>query len=939
MTTKNTLMIVESPAKAKTIGKLLGKGTTVLASMGHVRDLHPKQLAVDVAHDFRPTYALTPKGMKVVPKLKEAARKADQIFLATDPDREGEAIAWHLQSILQDVSKADFYRIAYHEITRSAIEAAFRSPGQVKQPLVDAQQARRVLDRLVGYQVSPMLWKDVEKETSAGRVQSVALRLIVDREREIQAFQPVEYWNLEAVFSPASAPQVRLKTTLSKLNGKKANVPDGTSAQALGQALEDGTVSHQVSSITSKRRTQRPAPPFTTSTLQQAAGSALRFGSSTTMSVAQQLYEGVDLGGTTSGLITYMRTDSVHVASEAQQAALGFIRRTYGAEYAPATPNRFASGKNAQEAHEAIRPTNVERTPEEVAPYLDDRQRKLYRLIWNRFVASQMASAQQVDHAIEILSRGGALETLSLPCAGAGRGVECVFRAAARETLFPGYQKVYNMKDLGQEDEMDNLMGSLPALTQGDSCRLQELKKEQCFTQPPKRFSEGALVKALEANGVGRPSTFASTVQTILDRHYVEKQQSSALVPTERGFRVNDYLVERFPELFDVDFTARMEKELDQVEEGKMEWVSMIREFYEKFQGWLALGGALPQNLGLSRQQWKALLEAFPEDFPFDPPVTGPRRTYDDAKFTKSLRNILAKSPEKFTERQASAMLAMVARYAERHPELKSLAGSLGLGESLEAYRRDLALKAERRQNAPEKLAVEPALTALLKAMETLEFEAPVTRRRHEYNDGRFFHSLAQQATVSGGLSGPQREALRKLALKYAPKIPGFPALAEQLGWTAAPEKASPAAQSAPDGETAAPAPGETPQIAEQVQQLLTLTEAVRQWNPPVKRGKVSYDDKKFVDSLKEQWRKRGSLTERQLAAWTKTLARYQAQLPPGSLEKLQGAAPAPGGADAAPEPVENCPLCGKPLKRIHFRGRSFLGCSGYPQCHFTKNG
>ena len=933
MTTKSTLMIVESPAKARTIGKLLGKGTTVLASMGHVRDLPPRDLGVDVAHDFHPTYVVTPKGMKVVRELKEAARKADQIYLATDPDREGEAIAWHLQSLLQDSTKADFHRIAYHEITRSAIEAAFQSPGQVELPLVDAQQARRVLDRLVGYQVSPMLWKNVEKDTSAGRVQSVALRLIVEREREIQAFVPVEYWNLEAVFSPASAPRVRLKTALSKLNGKKANVPDGESALALAQALEDSGVCHQVASITSKPRTQRPAPPFTTSTLQQAAGGALHFGSAATMAIAQQLYEGVDMGGTTSGLITYMRTDSVHVASEAQQAALGFIRRTYGEEFAPATPNRFSSGKNAQEAHEAIRPTNVERTPEAVAPYLDDRQLKLYRLIWNRFVASQMASAKQVDHAIEILSRGGALESLTLPCAGQGTGVECIFRAAARETLFPGYQTVYNMKDLGQEDEMDNLMGSLPALTRGDSCRLQALTKEQCFTQPPKRFSEGALVKALEANGVGRPSTFASTVQTILDRRYVEKQQS-ALLPTELGFRVNDYLVGRFPELFDVDFTARMEKELDQVEEGKMDWVSMLREFYGKFQGWLASGGALPQNLSLSREQWKGLLDAFPEDFPFDPPVTGARRTYDDAKFTKSLRSILNKSPEKFTERQASAMVAMVARYGERHPELKSLAASLGLGASLEACQRDQASKAERRLHAPEKLAVEPALTALLKAMDGLEFEAPVTRKRHVFDDGRFFRSLAQQATVSGGLSASQREALRKLALKYAPRIPDFPALAEQLGWSGA---GSSEAEGAPEG-AALSSPEEEARRSEKVEALLSLTQAVQQWNPPVKRGKISYDDKKFVDSLREQWKKRGSLSERQLAAWIKTLSRYQGQLPPGSLEQLQDT-PAESGENNTPAPGEHCPLCGKPLKRIRYRGRSFLGCSGYPQCHFTKNG
>ncbi len=923
MKMNNALMIVESPAKAKTIGKLLGAGTTVLASMGHVSDLPAKELGVDVEHDFRPKYVLTPKGQKVVRELKAAAGKADQIYLATDPDREGEAIAWHLQNLLRGATKADFHRIAYHEITRSAIEAAFRSPGQVAQPLVDAQQARRVLDRLVGYQVSPLLWKNVEKDTSAGRVQSVALRLIVEREREIQAFVPVEYWNLEAVFAPSSAPRVRLKTRLSKLNGKNANVPDGENALALAQALQGEGVEHKVSAITSKPRRDNPAPPFTTSTLQQAAGSMLHFGSSTTMSIAQQLYEGVDLGGTTSGLITYMRTDSVHVAPEAQQAALAYVRREYGEEYAPATPNRYRSGKSAQEAHEAIRPTNVERTPEEVAPYLTPPQLKLYRLIWNRFLASQMAAARQVDHAIEILSSGGPLATLELPCAGGRRGVECIFRAAARETLFPGYKKVYDRKDLGQEDEMDNLAGSLPKLAQGDLCRLLELSKEQCFTQPPKRYSEGALVKALESNGVGRPSTFASIVQTIQDRKYVKSEKSS-LAPTPLGFRVNDYLVGSFASLFSVDFTARMEEELDQVEEGKVDWVSMLREFYGKFQGWLAEGGARPQGVSLKPEQLKALLAAFPPDFPFDPPVAGSRRVYDDAKFTESLRRLMEKSPEKLTQRQGSALLAMVARYAERHPELRSLAEGMGLGEALEAFLKDNAQKAERRQNAPEKLAVEPALEELLKAMGKLEFEAPVASRRRAFDEGSFFRSLARQASVSGGLSARQREALRKMAMKYAQKIPGFPALAEKLGWA----------------QEAGGAEGQASQeaLAAQVGRLRELTQSIQEWNPPVKRGGRTYDDKAFVDSLVSQWEKRGSLSERQLASWAKTLARYEAQLPPGSLGGIAAPEAPSAGKEAAPS-GETCPQCGKPLKRIYYRKRSFLGCSGYPDCKYTRNG
>ncbi|MCQ2397124.1 MAG: type I DNA topoisomerase [Lentisphaeria bacterium] len=936
-----TLMIVESPAKARTIGKLLGSGTTVLASMGHVSDLPQRELGVDLSNDFKPEYVLTANGRKVMKSLKDAAKNADTIYLATDPDREGEAIAWHLHNLLKGSTKAPFHRIAYHEITRSAIMNAFAHPGTVELPLVDAQQARRALDRLVGYQVSPLLWRSVEKDTSAGRVQSVALRLIVDREREIDAFKPVEYWNLDAVFSPKSSPKTHLKTRLNRLNGKKANVADGATAKALEDALKSDGGVHTVSAITSTPRVQHPAPPFTTSTMQQAAGSALRFGTSQTMSIAQQLYEGIDLGGTTSGLITYMRTDSVNVAKEAQDAALAYIKEAYGSDYVPATPNHYRSSKSAQEAHEAIRPTNVARTPDSIAAYLTPQQLKLYRLIWTRFVASQMASAKQIDHAIEIQSNGGALETLPF---GGASGVVCTFRAAARETTFPGYLVVYSMKDLGQEDEMDNLTGSLPDLTQGVLCDLQDFKVEQCFTQPPNRYSEAALVKALEANGVGRPSTFASIVKTILDRKYVDKEKNS-LRPTELGFKVNDFLVAQFPALFDVGFTAKMEGELDDIEEGKINWVTMLHEFYGKFQEWLAAGGARPTPASLTADAMKGMLECFDDDFKFDPPVAGARRVYNDATFVASLRKRFAESGEAPNERQAAAFMSMVARYADRCPALVAKANALGLSAQLQTQISANAAAAERRPNAPEQTAIEPEIQELLAAMKKLDFEAPVTRGKRVFDDAKFFRSLARQASTSKALSVPQRDALKKLAMKYVRKLPGLSEIAAKLGWNlndaAADASGTAAATASENGANTAEA-AKAPENAALCEKLLALVKQITTWNPPTMRGRRVFDDKKFAMSLVEQFENRGALSERQTDALVKTLARYSAQLPEGALDGLPTAetAATPAAAPAAPVLVDElCPLCGKPLKRIAFRGRTFLGCSGYPKCKFTKRG
>ncbi|MBO4344973.1 MAG: type I DNA topoisomerase [Victivallales bacterium] len=636
------LVVVESPAKARTIGRFLGNDIQVQASMGHVRDLPQHSLGVDIEHDFEPQYELTANGKKVVKSLRQAAASADQIYLATDPDREGEAIAWHLQEILRSAGRGQFHRITFHEITRNAIERSFKEPGQIEMDLVAAQQARRVLDRLVGYQVSPLLWRSIKKGTSAGRVQSVALRLVVEREREIEAFKPEEYWNLDALFTFPELNNTQIHTRLFRLNGEKAVVSNAEQAQILADALESEGVKHKVARVTETPRRQAPPPPFITSTLQQACGSALKLGASQTMRIAQELYEGIELGNGSVGLITYMRTDSVNVAKEAQNQAREYIAANYGAEYVPEKPNIYRSRKSAQEAHEAIRPTDVTRTPDSVSMYLTGPQLRVYRIIWNRFMASQMAAARQIDHAVEIESTGGRLDTLVFPpeAKTGTASVVCSFRAAARETIFPGYLKVYNIKEIGEEDNVEESTRPLPRLSEGMDCRLKDLQKEQCFTAPPSRYSEASLVKALELNGVGRPSTFATTVNMIQEREYVTKDKSS-LTPTQLGFQVNDFLVEQMPELFDIGFTSQMEEELDQVEEGKLNWVKMLKEFYEKFQKWQ--GERKSATFHLSVEDARELLKLFSDDFVFDEPVLRGGKKYDDGKFKSSLEMQLEK--------------------------------------------------------------------------------------------------------------------------------------------------------------------------------------------------------------------------------------------------------------------------------------------------------
>ncbi len=916
------LVVVESPAKARTIGRFLGSSVDVLASMGHVRDLPLRELGVHINDDFRPDYELTLNGKKVIKSLRTAAAQADEVYLATDPDREGEAIAWHLKAILNNSSKGPFHRITFHEITQNAIRNSLSHPGEIAEDLVNAQQARRVLDRLVGYQVSPMLWRHVGKGTSAGRVQSVALRLIVEREREIQAFKPEEYWNLDAMFLTPE-PKTRLKTRLSRLNGEKAVVSDASTAELLEQALQSSGVVHKVAKVTSNPRKQYAPPPFITSTLQQAAGSYLKFGTSQTMRVAQELYEGVEIGkGGASGLITYMRTDSVSIAKEAQEEAAQFIRKTFGEDYIPAKPNVYRSRKSAQEAHEAIRPTDVNRTPEILSPYLSGPQLKLYRLVWNRFLASQMAPARQLDHVIEIESSEGELATLQLP-AYAGKwgnaGILCTFRAAARETQFQGYLAVYSMKDIGEEDEMDNLGGVLPPLEPGSLCQLLELLKEQCFTSPPSRYSEASLVKALEQNGVGRPSTFAATVNTILERDYVSKEKSS-LVPTKLGFEVNDFLVQQMPDLFNVGFTAEMEDQLDKIEEGHLDWVIMLKKFYKQLQGWMGNGEIQP-GVPIPGKELEPLLKRlFPEDFAYSEPAKGGRKIYNDAKFISSIRKQIAekKAP---TERQWKALLNTFGKYAAVNPEFLALVKEAGLVEQM-----NNALAAS--ENKPEKKTQElpPDLLKLLKAMEKIQWEKPVKRGKRVYDDGKFFRSLQRQAQGDGRLTEAQILVLSKLAAKYAGKIDGYAELSAALGW----QQGGDASSQSGNGVPVAAAPASAEEV-DKIKMLLKMTSQIQTWREPSGKGKRVFNDREFVNSLENQFQQKGSLSERQVAALVKLLSKYSDQI--SDFKERAGSL---AGCSLQPKQLdEKCPNCGAPLVQRMGRGRPFIGCSAFPKCRY----
>lgn len=578
------LVIVESPAKAKTIEKFLGRGYAVRASMGHVRDLPKSQFGVDLEHNFAPKYINIRGKGELIKQLKAAAKDADRVLLATDPDREGEAIAWHLAHLL-DIDDRQACRVAFNEITKDAVQRAIKSPRAIDDHMVDAQQARRILDRIVGYKLSPLLWRKVRKGLSAGRVQSVALRLICEREREVQAFTPQEYWTITARLREKARDPL-FDAELVAVRGEKPVI----ASQQQAEALQEHVRGHDfvVDGVKQHERRRRPYAPFNTSSLQQEAARKLGFSPRKTMMVAQQLYEGLEVGGRGPvGLITYMRTDSRRIAASAQAEAQQYIIKTHGKDYVPAKPPVYVS-KNAQDAHEAIRPTHVDFTPDHVAQNLNRDQSRLYKLIWERFIASQMRPAVYDTMTVDI------------------KAGDCLFRATGARLKFPGFLAVYEEKPEDDQEEQHNT--PLPSLTAGQVLKLYKIVPKQHFTQPPPRYSEASLVKTLEEKGIGRPSTYAPIIQTISDRGYVMLQEKR-FHPTELGFIVNDLLKEYFGDIFDVAFTANLEEKLDEIAEQEEDWTTVLREFYQPFQEKLQHAEQAIEKIALTPEESDVICE------------------------------------------------------------------------------------------------------------------------------------------------------------------------------------------------------------------------------------------------------------------------------------------------------------------------------------------
>lgn len=813
------LLIVESPAKAKTIGKYLGGDFTVKSSVGHVRDL-PKKGGLAIRIDpvegakgewtFMPSYVVTPEKRKVVSELRAAAKKADEIYLAPDPDREGEAIAWHLSEVLaKELKGKKVARVTYNEITKSAVQAAVANPGQIDMARVDAQQARRILDRLVGFKVSPMLWKYLPrggKSLSAGRVQSVALRLIVEREREIRSFVPEPYW----VFGvEAKKDGIAFAARLARIDGKKPDVHEEQAAESTVKDLEGAAL--RVEGVKEQPKSRHPYPPFTTSTLQQAASSVCGFSPHRTMGLAQKLYE--------EGLITYMRTDSVNIAQSAREAAASFISGAYGKEFLPEKPNFYRSKSGAQEAHEAIRPTDVTRKPGEVAG-LDPASRKLYDLIWRRFVASQMADARFV------------LKTVSLTAEKAGIAHVYQFTVSTSTVAFEGFLKAMPAASKRKQDadEDSDEVNSLPPLAEGDTPEVVRWISDRKETKPPPRFSEAALVKALEENGVGRPSTYAQTIEVLVDRSYAERE-SRQLVPTKLGEEVNDWLVSRMPALFDVGYTAQMETELDKVEEGVETEGRMLSSFYAKFLGWLDSAKDPPPD----PEKFRALLALFDGVKVWREPKAVGRQVYDDKEFLALTRERVATAPEKLSERQLKALASLAAAYRDQIPDVDARLEELGWG--------DMAARA---RLAPPPELVNECFAAIEAA--------------GELAGDKFLSSLRRQVDHGMPLSEKQFAALVRSTLD---RIGDGDAVAELKRKLAA---------YAPDAGRETPPDPTLPGLFE-------MAAEVTAWREPTRRGRRVYDDREFAESLKRQFAAKGSLSTRQAEAFRKMLAAYRSQI------------------------------------------------------------
>lgn len=819
------LLIVESPAKAKTIGKILGHDFEVKSSVGHIRDLPERELGVDLENGFKPKYVISSGKTKVVDELRKAAKACEAIYLAPDPDREGEAIAWHLREVLATAAKGKpIYRVQYNEITPRAVREAIAHPGEINQPRVDAQQARRILDRIVGYTVSPLLWRQVRRGLSAGRVQSVALRLVCERERLIKAFVPEAYWIMGATVRKQAAPVEPFTVKLARLDGQKAEVRSVEQARALLADLEGRKLG--VGDIRIRQVTRRPLPPFITSTLQQAASSVCGFSPSRTMGLAQKLYEGVDLGaGGPSGLITYMRTDSVNVSQEALTEVRAFITANYGEAFRPETPNIYRSRASAQEAHEAVRPTDVSRTPESLRAVLDPAALRLYDLIWRRFVASQMSPARIEQRTAVIVSAPPPAQQHTYE-----------FTATASNAVFAGFLKVMELdirksreaegEENGEADEVERL----PPLAVGEPLDLVEWLSERKETKPPARFTEAALVKSLEANGVGRPSTYASIIETLVTRDYVTREKRT-LAPTAIGFQVCDLLVAKLNDLFDVGFTASMEEALDKVEEGAVDWTVMMGEFYARFSIWMTNAKEPPADL----VRVKAALALVERIQVWAPPVKRGKRTYSDEKFVVSVREQMETGEKPISDRQLEALVRMALRYRSQLPDVIDALGQIGFAALV----------------AADAAAPSPALT--LRRFELL--------RTVELGEGqrRFVDSLNQQADSGRRLTEKQMGALDRILARNAAHIPGFAQVREELGLSAQDTA------SETDHESAG---------------LLALFSQITTWREATVRGKRTFDDKIFFDSLAGQFGENKWLSPRQRAALKKMLFRYKEQIP-----------------------------------------------------------
>ncbi len=842
------LVIVESPTKVKTISKILGSDYVVKASMGHVRDLPERAFGVDIEHNFQPQYEENKGRSKNLSDLKATAKAASEIYLASDPDREGEAIAWHLKEVLGKINKkAPFRRVTFNQITKSAIEKAFVNPGDINMALVDSQQARRVLDRIVGYQISPLLWTRIERGVSAGRVQSVALRLVCEREREILSFIPKEYWNFIAEFNAVcnnGNPETVFRAKLAKVNGDKFEIGNQTDADALLKNIQN-IKDWNVANIATTPRRKFAYPPFITSTLQQAASSSLGFSASQTMRIAQQLYEGVDIGSGSIGLITYMRTDSVAVASEAQNLCRAFIATEYGQDYVPVQPNVYKSKGNAQEAHEAIRPTDITLTPEKLHNYLDPQQLRLYTLIWRRFVASQMAPARMERTTVEI------------------EGGEYTFRSTATVVKFNGYLRAYNIQEEGVAEDDDDTRNAdvLAALKEREACLLQRSISEQKFTEPAPRFSEATLIKELEVNGIGRPSTYATIVNTIQVRKYVQKEKGK-LIPTDLGFRINDYLVESLPELFQVGFTASMEDQLDDIGQGEVQWTEMIGAFYDKFSKWLktAKGAGAPENAKAD-----ALIAQIHAVRNWEiPERSAGKRAFDDRKFFASIENKYEKDGL-ISGRQWEALLTLALKYEQDLPELRNIAAQFGFGDDLAAAdeKRIVAerVREERREKRAKAEAEAPSqdgLPQIFEDMEHIKWAEPEKRRGRIYDDHKFFDSLKKQCESGKSLSEKQIAALGKIVEKYQDQLEKPEEILRTISGKLT--------------VTEDPAAEEKSGIA---RELIAQFDKVKKWAEPVRKGRRVYDDREFVNSIASHLKAGKALSDKQLEALKKMAAKY----------------------------------------------------------------